>query len=98
MPEYSLWLCREFPRCPPVFPDGFHRKQSAASLSACAEPPDAKSGTMLPEAAAQGNFLIVGKVGAEGGIRTHTPCGATPSRWCVCQFRHFRTGRVTRGF
>ncbi len=30
--------------------------------------------------------------GAEGGIRTLTPCGATPSRWCVCQFRHFRTG------
>ena len=28
--------------------------------------------------------------GAEGGIRTPTPCGATPSRWCVCQFRHFR--------
>src|SRR5207245_3267831 len=27
----------------------------------------------------------------EGGIRTHTPYGATPSRWCVCQFRHFRT-------
>src|SRR3989442_5679317 len=30
----------------------------------------------------------------EGGIRTHTPYGATPSRWCVCQFRHFRTGRL----
>lgn len=30
--------------------------------------------------------------GAEGGIRTPTPYGATPSRWCVCQFRHFRTG------
>ncbi len=30
--------------------------------------------------------------GAEGGIRTLTPYGATPSRWCVCQFRHFRTG------
>ena len=30
--------------------------------------------------------------GAEGGIRTLTPCGATPSRWCVCQFRHFRMG------
>ena len=30
--------------------------------------------------------------GAEGGIRTLTPCGATPSRWCVCQFRHFRIG------
>ncbi len=29
--------------------------------------------------------------GAEGGIRTPTPYGATPSRWCVCQFRHFRT-------
>jgi hypothetical protein len=29
---------------------------------------------------------------AEGGIRTLTPYGATPSRWCVCQFRHFRTG------
>ena len=28
--------------------------------------------------------------GAEGGIRTPTPYGATPSRWCVCQFRHFR--------
>ena len=28
---------------------------------------------------------------AEGGIRTPTPYGATPSRWCVCQFRHFRT-------
>ena len=27
-------------------------------------------------------------VGAEGGIRTHTPCGATPSRWCVYQFHH----------
>ena len=33
------------------------------------------------------------KVGAEGGIRTPTPYGATPSRWCVCQFRHFRKGR-----
>lgn len=33
--------------------------------------------------------------GAEGGIRTHTPCGATPSRWCVCQFRHFRTRGVS---
>ena len=30
------------------------------------------------------------KYGAEGGIRTPTPYGATPSRWCVCQFRHFR--------
>ena len=30
------------------------------------------------------------KFGAEGGIRTPTPYGATPSRWCVCQFRHFR--------
>src|SRR5713101_5423047 len=72
MPEYSLWLCRGFPRCPPAFPDGFHRKQSAVSLSACADPPDKKSGTMLPEASAQGNFLIVGKAGAEGGIR-NTP-------------------------
>ena len=26
---------------------------------------------------------------AEGGIRTRTPRGATPSRWCVCQFHHF---------
>src|SRR5687767_5192001 len=26
---------------------------------------------------------------AEGGTRTRTPCGATPSRWCVCQFHHF---------
>src|SRR5712691_4320531 len=42
MPEYSLWLCRAIPRCPPVCPDGFHSKQSAASLSACAEPPDEK--------------------------------------------------------
>jgi hypothetical protein len=32
---------------------------------------------------------------AEGGIRTPTPYGATPSRWCVCQFRHFRTGEET---
>ncbi len=32
-----------------------------------------------------------GCFGAEGGIRTPTPYGATPSRWCVCQFRHFRT-------
>src|SRR5713226_10646250 len=56
MPEYSLWLCREFPRCPPAFPDGFHRKQSAVSLSAWAEPPDVKIGTMLPEASAQGKF------------------------------------------
>jgi hypothetical protein len=31
------------------------------------------------------------KESAEGGIRTPTPYGATPSRWCVCQFRHFRT-------
>ena len=22
------------------------------------------------------------------------PHGATPSRWCVCQFHHFRTARV----
>src|ERR1019366_2989065 len=29
-------------------------------------------------------------VGAEGGIRTPTPFGATPSRWCVCQFHPFR--------
>src|SRR5713226_6100643 len=33
-------------------------------------------------------------LGAEGGIRTLTPYGATPSRWCVCQFRHFRTRKV----
>src|SRR5262245_57654422 len=26
---------------------------------------------------------------AEGGTRTRTPRGATPSRWCVCQFHHF---------
>src|SRR5262249_34234667 len=26
---------------------------------------------------------------AEGGNRTRTPRGATPSRWCVCQFHHF---------
>src|SRR5438067_13612882 len=31
---------------------------------------------------------------AEGGTRTRTPCGATPSRWCVCQFHHF--GEVDR--
>jgi hypothetical protein len=25
------------------------------------------------------------------------PFGATPSRWCVCQFHHFRTGaRIPR--
>src|ERR1700733_5666720 len=29
--------------------------------------------------------------GAEGRIRPLTPYGAPPSRWCVCQFRHFRT-------
>ena len=40
-----------------------------------------------------GHRILVGCDGAEGGIRTHTPYGATPSRWCVCQFRHFRTGR-----
>src|SRR6185436_19633550 len=32
---------------------------------------------------------------AEGGTRTRTPRGATPSRWCVCQFHHF--GEVERG-
>src|SRR5437763_16459356 len=31
---------------------------------------------------------------AEGGTRTRTPRGATPSRWCVCQFHHF--GEVDR--
>lgn len=55
--------------------------------------------------AQRSNFLIVGSFdsfpcdssgflknfGAEEGIRTPTPYGATPSRWCVCQFRHFRT-------
>ncbi len=41
-----------------------------------------------------GHHILIGCDGAEGGIRTHTPCGATPSRWCVCQFRHFRTGRL----
>jgi hypothetical protein len=35
--------------------------------------------------------LTMEDFGAEGGIRTLTPYGATPSRWCVCQFRHFRT-------
>src|SRR3989442_9163064 len=30
----------------------------------------------------------------EGGIRTHTPYAATPSRWCICPFRHFRTRMV----
>ena len=25
------------------------------------------------------------------------PHGATPSRWCVCQFHHFRTARVDLG-
>jgi integrase len=25
---------------------------------------------------------------AQGGTRTRTPCGATPSRWCVYQFHH----------
>ena len=25
---------------------------------------------------------------AQGGIRTLTPHGATPSRWCVYQFHH----------
>ena len=35
-------------------------------------------------------FLNLQVIGAEGGIRTPTPYGATPSRWCVCQFRHFR--------
>src|SRR5690348_13850029 len=25
---------------------------------------------------------------AQGGIRTRTPFGATPSRWCVYQFHH----------
>jgi hypothetical protein len=28
-------------------------------------------------------------ISAEGGTRTRTPRGATPSRWCVCQFHHF---------
>jgi hypothetical protein len=26
--------------------------------------------------------------GADGEIRTHTACAATPSRWCVYQFHH----------
>ena len=46
--------------------------------------------------ARSGHRFLVGNDGAEGGIRTHTPYGATPSRWCVCQFRHFRNGRVAR--
>ena len=24
------------------------------------------------------------------------PRGATPSRWCVCQFHHFRTGSLSK--
>src|SRR5208282_3434869 len=48
---------------------------------------------MRPKSIAVLGFLIKS---AEGGIRTHTPCGATPSRWCVCQFRHFRNGEVNR--
>src|SRR4051794_10579003 len=31
---------------------------------------------------------------AQGGIRTRTPFGATPSRWCVYQFHHL--GIATR--
>ncbi len=27
-------------------------------------------------------------VSAQEQIRTATPCSATPSRWCVYQFRH----------
>src|SRR2546428_135210 len=33
--------------------------------------------------------FIINKLSAEGGTRTRTPRGATPSRWCVCQFHHF---------
>ena len=32
--------------------------------------------------------------GAEGGTRTPTGCPTTPSRWRVCQFHHFGTGKV----
>ena len=33
--------------------------------------------------------LILGaNLSAQGGTRTRTPCGATPSRWCVYQFHH----------
>src|SRR6266705_2506231 len=39
-----------------------------------------------------------GCIGAEGGIRTPTPYGATPSRWCVCQFRHFRTRKLRKNY
>src|SRR6202011_4217588 len=45
-------------------------------------------GALVPNA-----LRVWGCFGAEGGIRTPTPYGATPSRWCVCQFRHFRERR-----
>ena len=32
--------------------------------------------------------------GAEGGTRTPTGFPTTPSRWRVCQFHHFGTGKV----
>src|SRR5262245_14082017 len=35
---------------------------------------------------------------AEGGTRTRTPRGATPSRWCVCQFHHFGFSNSSRYF
>src|SRR5216684_5556441 len=31
---------------------------------------------------------------AQGGTRTRTPCGATPSRWCVYQFHHLGLGCI----
>jgi hypothetical protein len=33
--------------------------------------------------------MVTDKENAEGGTRTPMPRGATPSRWCVCQFHHF---------
>lgn len=32
--------------------------------------------------------VSAGLLCAQGGIRTRTPFGATPSRWCVYQFHH----------
>ncbi len=45
------------------------------------------------ETCASASFATRAKVhcllsSAQGEIRTRTPVGATPSRWCVCQFRH----------
>ena len=42
----------------------------------------------VTEKAKQSHTLEASRGSAQGGTRTRTPCGATPSRWCVYQFHH----------